>query len=249
MIRRTMDAAFLNSVVNHPEVRPWLGGDAPIDLGPALSDARNVALVSDLGGFFMEHREPGLYEVHTQFLPEGRGRHALKCVWEAMRYMFVQTDCTRLLTRIPVGNHRTLAFAAAVGWPKIFERKASCEMPNGSLSDVHYYAFDFDDWRARDKTLRGRGQWFHKRLESAKAAAGSVLPVHDDDHAHDAAVGASVLMMQAGNANKAAWLYNRWALHAGYAPIRLLNQSPVIVDVVDAVVEVRNGDMEVLLCR
>jgi hypothetical protein len=244
-----MDAGFLNSVVNHPEVRPWLGGAEPIDLTPALSDPRNVALVSDHGGFFLEWREPGLYEVHTQFLPSGRGRHAFEAVWEAMRYMFVETDCTRLLTRVPVFNRRTLAFTAAIGWRKLFERKAAWPMPNGQMSDVHYYAFDFEDWRARDRTLTAHGQWFHDRLEIAKKDVGSLLPVHDEDDAHDRAVGASVLMIRAGNAKKAVWLYNRWANHAGYASIRMIGDTPTIVDVVDAIVQMRDGDMEVMLCR
>lgn len=253
MIRRTMDAGFLNSVVNHPEVRPWLGGAEPIDLAPALSDPRNVALVSDHGGFFLEWREPGLYEVHTQFLPSGRGRHAFEAVWEAMRYMFVETDCTRLLTRVPVFNRRTLAFTAAIGWRKLFERKAAWPMPNGQMSDVHYYAFDFEDWRARDRTLAAHGQWFHDFFDREIRVRELEVPEHPEDHDHDVAVGAAVLMFRSGNSSKATHLYNRYALHSGYPTIRLIGQNPAIIDMSDAflrtVVQVKDGNMEVLLCR
>jgi hypothetical protein len=43
--------------------------------------------------------------------------------------------------------------------------------------------------------------------------------------------------------------YNIWASCSGYATITLVRQHPAIIDLLDAVVEVRAGSMEVLLCR
>jgi hypothetical protein len=56
-------------------------------------------------------------------------------------------------------------------------------------------------------------------------------------------------MALAQNPRKGVWAYNRWAVFAGYLPIALVSDAPVVIDVVDAVVTANGPDMEVLLCR
>lgn len=78
MMQRTFDAARVNYLVNHPSIRPHVGGDpeAPLDLTAAVNDHANVFLDGDHGGFACTWSAPSVFEVHTFILPEGRGAWA-----------------------------------------------------------------------------------------------------------------------------------------------------------------------------
>lgn len=115
---RTFDPAFLNEVVNHPEVRPWLGKDrvSPIDMSAVVENPVNVVLVNDHGGFVFYWREPYVYEVHTQFLPSGRGPQAQEAAREAVRYMFKAISADKILTDVPEDNGPALGLALKTGF-------------------------------------------------------------------------------------------------------------------------------------
>jgi hypothetical protein len=242
-IRRTLDATFLNRVANDDAVRPWLLGEGQIDLTVLVNDLANVALVTHGGGFFLHQISPGEYEVHSMFLPDARGGTV-----EAMRagfaYMFTQTDCHRIVTKVPDGNKAAAGLARIGGFKPLFRREG-CWNGRG----VAYHAITLDEWAMRAEALEDEGAWFHNRLEDAKREAGSQLVQHGHDPAHERSVGAAVLMFRAGRIGKALAFYNRWAAFAGYTPITIITESPTVLDVGDAVIELRNGDMEVLLCR
>lgn len=247
MARRTMDATHLNDVANDESVLPFLGfgGQGRLDLSPIINDPANVAIESEHGGFIAVNQGAGQYEVHSMFLPEGRGAGSAALAAVAFRYMFTATDALRIVTKVPASNPAAASLARAVGFRPAFERKGV--WLDGS--DVAYHALAFDAWVARDPVVLERGDWFHEQLAAAKAAVGSELPEHDDDPAHDRAVGAAVLMLQAGNPLKAALTYNQWAAFAGYAPLTIRSFTPVVIDVVDAIVAVTGETMEVLKCR
>lgn len=249
-LTRTLSADLLNAVVNHPQVRPWLGSpDVPfIDVSPLVCDPANVALVTDHGGFIFHAQGDGVYEVHTQFVPEGRGRDAAQAMWEARRYMFVETDCVELVTKVPDGNRGADSLSRLAGFEERFRREGVWQAPEGTVG-VSYRSLGIQAWSRLDDVAADEGAAFHEELEGVKAANGSARPVHPDDPAHDAAAGAASLMIKAGNAMKGVAFYNRWARLAGYQTIELLSLYPVVVDLRDAVVEVRKGRMEVLLCR
>lgn len=243
MIQRTMDATFLNEVSNHPEVRPWLGGDGVLDLGALADNPDNVLLETDGGGWVLHPLLPGVYELHTMFLPEGRGRSYFAAAREALRWMFSATDALEIVTKCPDDNGPARMAASIAGFRERFHRDDAWKPGVG----VSYQVFSIDDWFVRDKECLAAGRAFHDTLEAAKTAAGSTLPTHPDDEAHDRAVGAAVLMIRGGNMSKAVAFYNRWAIFAGYATIEAL--SPSLVDVRDAIVEVRGDAMGVLKCR
>lgn len=247
-LSRTLDPRALNAAANHPDVRPWLGGDGPLDLTGVVSDPRNICIAGEHGGFVLQGLGAGEYEVHTLIAPDGRAG-LLSAYRAGLRYVFTATDALRLVTKVPDCNRPAARLAKAAGFRELFRREACWPTPGGDRCGVAYLALGFDDWRAADDTLSADGHWFHERLETAKRDAGSEMPTHDDDDAHERAVGAAVQMIRAGNAEKAIALYNQWAGFAGYAPLGLLSLAPVIVDAGDAVLEVRNQDMEVLLCR
>lgn len=247
-LRRTLDATRLNEVANHPDVRPWLGGEGPLDLSGMISDPANFAFENDHGGFVLHRLDADLYEAHSLFLPDGRGAGVRALAEEGFRFLFTATDCMEVVTKVPEGNAAAAALARCVGFVEGFRRGAAWQGPSGPLA-VSYQSLTFDRWRSRDPMAAERGHWFHDRLETTKANAGSDLVTHPDDAAHDRAAGAAVLMAMAGRGRKAVWTYNRWALFAGYAPIHLVSEAPLVIDVVDAVVQVAGEDMEVLLCR
>lgn len=235
-IRRTLDGGFLNTVANHPKVRPHLLGEGPLDVCPAVSDPANITLQTAHGGWVLHNLGGGAYEVHSLFLPEGRGATVKVALIEALDYVFAHTDCVRLITRLPKGNVAARALARIAGFQPWFVS-----------SGDERARIELTDWSQRSAACLKAGEWFHERLEAAKAASGSTLGVHDDDPAHDHAVGAAVLMCRAGNGAKAVAQYNAWAQAAGYALIALVSLNPMIIDVVDAVLE--GPEMEVLLCR
>jgi hypothetical protein len=245
---RTLDASRLNGVANHPDVRPWLGGIGELDLSEVVSSPSNFAFEVEGGGFLCIARAPGLYEVHSLFLPDARAGRTYPAMVSAMTYMFTQTDCVELVTRVPDNNERAASLAKAGGFTCKFRREAS--WPDGeTLIGASYLSLSVDAWALASVDCRDVGHVFHDMLEAAKAETGSDLLVHADDAAHDAMVGASVLMAQNGNPAKGVAFYNRWASYAGYSPATLLSVNPPVVDVVDAVVEAGPAGMEVLLCR
>lgn len=117
------DADFLNRVVNHPSVFPWvsLGQEGPLDLSPVLDLESTVFLADETGGFLFVDCGGGLYEVHTQFLPEGRGHGVLKKAREAARYMFTRTPCLAVKTFVAYGNDAAHKLTLAMGFDEVGE--------------------------------------------------------------------------------------------------------------------------------
>lgn len=244
MIRENRDPVFWNRIANDPSVRPQVGaGTEALDLTDQLS--RSLAFADDHGGFIFEPHEIGRYELHTLILPEGRGRAVLPAFAIAARLLFAATDCTEIVTKTAGSNRAAAIMARRAGFRPIFTRKAAWH----DGTDLTFYSLSLDDWMTRDETLPAEGHAFHEMIEAAKHEAGSELPIHPDDDAHDRAAGAAVLMMLAGQAAKAAWIYSRWACLAGYQTIELINDDPPVLDVRDALVTVKAGRLEVLECR
>lgn len=249
-VRREFSAHGLNIIVNHPGVRPWVGapGTDRIDLSAVVADSRNVLLMADGGAFFLTMQEPGIYEVHSQFLPEHRGENVIAAAHDASRYMFTRTDCVEIRTKVPEGNIAAGALAKRMGWGLLFSRDKAWPTDEG-LVGCRYYSKTIDQWAAAAPGITDSGAWFHRKLEAAKVASGSELPVHDDDDAHDRYVGATVEMIAAGQIAKGLGFYNRWAPFAGYGPVSLVAMNPPVIDIGDALLAVRGDDFHVILCR
>jgi hypothetical protein len=244
MITRTMDAALLTEIANHPEVRPFLGGEpGPLDLGPVVLNPAVYCLTDGVGAFVLAPLLPSSYELHTLFPPEGKGKRVRDAAIMMFEWMFTRTDCLEIVTKCPDDNGGARWLSSALGFRERFRRDDAWAPGVG----VSYRVLSVDDWYTRSLRCREAGIEFHHMLEVAKAEAGSTLPVHAEDPAHDAAVGAACLMIKAGQVAKGAAFYSRWATFAGYATITALSDS--LVDVRDAIVEVRDGQLGVLSCR
>lgn len=249
LVSRHINADHVNIIANHPDVRPWVaGGTDAIDLTPVVDISANILLLNEHGGCFFERVGAGIFEVHTLFLPEGRGPAAVAAVKDALHWMFTQTDCIELQTKVPSGNKGALGLVRAIHGTLQFHRDAVWPGPSGMVG-CGFYSLGINDWAGKCDAAMEAGHWFHDKLEQAKAAQGAAMPVHDDDDAHDRYVGATVEMILAGQIDKALWFYNRWARFAGFAQVKQIAANPAIIDIQDAVLAIKPNDFEVLLCR
>lgn len=114
-VARSFDVQFLNRVVNDPAMEKSRLGVKNIDLTAAVSDPENIFLANEYGGFLFMKDGDG-YEVHTNFLPEGRGKVALDAARDAAAYIFTQTDAHWIRTLVPRGNVAAYALTKAMGF-------------------------------------------------------------------------------------------------------------------------------------
>lgn len=242
---RTYDFPLLDKIANMPEVRPKLGGKGDINLETTVMNPANYTFTIAVGGFIVVRIMDGVYEAHSVFTPDRRGvLMIVKLMEEVQAYMFLNTDCHLLVTKIPTG-HDGAAWLAKRGGFVLNGHQGNWD--EGKGADVMH--FPLDTWaRVCYRTLEA-GRQFHEALEAAKKLKHSELPTHEDDELHDRMAGTAVLMAQAGNVVKGVNFYNNWAVQYGYQPIVLVSEQPAVVDVGDAIVGVEGGKMEVMLCR
>ena len=234
MIQRTLKADFLNSVANHPEVRPWLGGKGDVDWQSFLDDTGNVGLVCEDGGFVFCKLADGLYEVHSQFLP---GASAIQSLRDALAWMFTHTDAAEIGTRVAADNPAARGLALGVKAKRDF----SLVTDPKTGGQVTFFSMTLANWALEDPRCVAEGIAFHDLLKSA-----GKHDDHPEDGAHDAAVGATILMCKGGQPAKAIWFYNRWAALTGYGQIRAVNADPLIIDIGGSTIALIDGQLEVI---
>ena len=251
MIRRSFDAAEINSILNSPEVFEAIklpGMKTEFDVSGVLSNPVNVLLMGDGGGIIFAQQEPGIYEVHTSFLAAHRGRNAIRASLDAYRWMFVHTDCMILQTKVPAFNKGAEKFCKIVGATREFDRKDVWLTDNGPV-DMSYWSMKYEDWLRQTPTLMESGRAFHKRLDEEMARHGVTEESHPDEDCHDLYVGVCAETIYAGQPEKAVVLYNRFARFSGYAPISLISKSPLLIDISSAVLQITNDSFKVIKCQ
>jgi hypothetical protein len=153
MIAPSKDAEFLNRVVNHPAVHPYVsfGIKGDLDLTALVADPRNVFLANEWGGFLFIRKADYVYEVHTQFVPEGRGKRALRAAKDAADYMFSRTDCLRIDTYVQLDNPAAEWLTRAVGFRKWGEA-------NILGHACYYYVLTLKEWARKLDLCQPRSQ-------------------------------------------------------------------------------------------
>lgn len=246
---RQTDATRINALMNDPSVLPWvrLPGQDSLDLAGFIANPANVALATEdgRGGILFHQHEPGIYEAHTAFLPEARGRFALAATRSMIDFMFLMTDCMELLTKVPKNNRPAEALTRAVGGVLDFEREAAWPTDHGPVA-VRYYRIDYPQWVRSCDLLPALGHEFHTKLEAENARLGIPDDLHPDDPAHDRHVGAAVGMIRCGQVGKGVILYNRWARLAGYEPIEVVSVDPLILDIRTHLLRIHGSNFEVI---
>lgn len=143
-MKRTFDASRINYLVNHPAIRPHIGGDidCELDLTAAVSDVQNIFLDGEHGGFACSWSAPDTYEIHTFVLPEGRGKWAMEFAEWGKQYLW-DKGAKHIWTRVhpdaanvkaftlkmglePAGVHRIDLGAGLVAY-ELFDRRMTCQ--------------------------------------------------------------------------------------------------------------------------
>ena len=121
-VERTLDYELVRRIVTHPKIYCHIADDgspAAADWRPIESDAVVYLLVlSDeqpAGVFTLVPQNRVCYEVHTCLLPDIWGPDALIASGKAMRWMFANTPCERIMTNVPDYNRIALRFARRSG--------------------------------------------------------------------------------------------------------------------------------------
>ena len=88
MLERCFDTDFINRVVNHPDVRPFVGDPdfGELDLSELVNRPEHWFLMGEHGGFLLMWSAPDVREVHTFVLPEGRGPWAADIRAKSIEY-------------------------------------------------------------------------------------------------------------------------------------------------------------------
>lgn len=114
ILSRSFDVAHINEVINHPEVRPFIGGDGEIDITPAVIEKQNVFLMGEHGGFMLAWSAPNVHEIHTFILPSGRGSWAREAAQELIAFCRKNGD-RMIWTKVPKGRKNVEAFTRRAG--------------------------------------------------------------------------------------------------------------------------------------
>jgi hypothetical protein len=117
-IDRATSADFANLVLNHSSVRDDVADpkSGKIDVSAIIDSPAHMILQAQHGILFFARIFEGIWETHAAILPEGRGEWAVEFCREGQIYMFCQTDCVEILTRIPVPHKASKALAVRSGF-------------------------------------------------------------------------------------------------------------------------------------
>lgn len=243
------DVERVNAIANHEAVLPTISaGLESLDVGPLVADPRNAIILGEHGFMVFTPGKPAnmIYEAHTSVLPEGRGPWTVLFVRACLHWIFTKTAIIEIFTRCPhlanLGSTKRLA--EAIGGTFMFTSELGYAHQNGMIpADI--YSLSILEWVRTAPGLEQRGEWFHKRLELEYERLGRREPNHPDDEAHDRYVGTACEMIFAGNIEKGVQIYNRFATMSQYAPLLVMNQEPLMLDIQDAHIIVRNEDFYV----
>lgn len=247
MLEHHFTAKRINEIVNHPSIYSFVKGfnTEPLDLTSVISNQNNIGLVGEYGCVIFIKHQSGIYEFHTSVLPEGRGEWMVNGSKFAFNWMFTHTDAFELLTKCPYGNVAAKAGAKIVGCSLRFTTLPIWPVEE-KLVAVDVYSIILQEWVKDASNLVELGNWFHEQLEDKCKISNISLNPHEDDENHNRYVGATIEMLKNGQVIKAIAFYNRWAIMAGYYPIKLLSLNPITVDIRDCALRISENDFDVI---
>jgi len=239
---RTLDGNIFNKIANHPDVRPFLGGNGPLDFTTFCEDIKNFCLLTDNGdgGYMVESMGNGFYKVHTLALKSARGRPMVDLMAEGFKYLFTATDCTELSTYVPDGSIAAKRFTELAKFKPTYRRE-NCYIMGDNTVGLQFYTMTYQDWLLNSDECQITGQKFHQFIE-----ANLDHENHPEDEVHDKFVGATMMCCEEGNSVKGIALYNKWAALSGYEPAQILCLNPLTINIDTAILEQSKSGMDVL---
>lgn len=112
--QRSHDVEALNALLNHPRIRPNMGGEGVLDGAPLL----DIFYLSDTGGMLF-HGSEGIYEGHYLFTAPAPYELALGMVRACML-----EEAELVWGRVPVGNRAARIFTRRIGFTSLGIRAA-----------------------------------------------------------------------------------------------------------------------------
>lgn len=146
MMTPTTDVAAVNAIANHPDVRPWLGGEGPADLGPLMASPGTQTFLMPGAAFVLHAVGGGVYNAHSLFQPEAR-RYSRRAMREVLDTMFA-AGAKEVWTMIPDGNDAAAALAKLGGFVQIGCCARMFPEPGGPVG-IKTLALRGADWHAR----------------------------------------------------------------------------------------------------
>lgn len=151
MIERTHDMELVASIIEHPAIRPHVGDDdaefKAIDI-----DVLNWMLVrldsGEASGVFLVHAQNSYcFEMHTCLLPSMHGPMASRAAQLLLQWAFEETQCAKMITRVPYYNRRALRFARANGMKQEGINRSSY-MHRGVMIDQIMLGIKKEEWKS-----------------------------------------------------------------------------------------------------
>jgi hypothetical protein len=196
------------------------GSDGALDLTAAVHDPRNVLLSSQHGCLIFARLSPGIYEVHSAVLPEGRGRWAADFARACLHWMFTRTDALEIVTKCPRGNLAARTLALHVGMKPAFVVPDAWEI-KGRKVDCEIMSLPLQSWLVTAPGLVERGDWVAAQMASSNVR----LTARDDQEARRQ-VGLAFEMFLSGQIHKGVVFLGRWARMAGYGTAEVVSERP-----------------------
>ena len=126
MICSINDFEKVHSILSHESVYPYITDDSCPDkpdenLGRIFLDepAVKVLMPNDNCLFILVPVTTNVYNVHTNILPDGRGKSGVLAGKHGAMWMFDNTDCTSIISFTPDFNRQALMYARFVGMKRI----------------------------------------------------------------------------------------------------------------------------------
>src|SRR5215813_5666679 len=140
LVERSFDAKEANRIANDPSVysQAFPTSSEKCDLTAFVEDPRNVLLMAEGGCLLFAADEDGIYELHTNFLPDFRGVNALWVSRAAYYWMFTHTLCMQIWTRVPAFNRAAALMARKIGFVPQFTTEKAWQRAEGPC-DLKYY--------------------------------------------------------------------------------------------------------------
>lgn len=146
---RTHDVKFIDLIMKHPDVYPWITDDGSDD------DFTVERIVGDDRFYFISPNEYTVFanfpintvtwEIHTCILKPGRGKTAIDSAQKMLAYMFGQTPCQKLISWVPKPYKHVLRFALTNGL-KIEGLLKDSYLKYGKLHDLTLVGITKGDW-------------------------------------------------------------------------------------------------------
>jgi hypothetical protein len=237
MIERQINPEFVNQLINHPEVRPYVDDtEGYIDVSSQIVNKDNYFLTGEFGGVAYIKIFPYIYEVHSFFLPEGRGQ------WGK----FTRTDAYELTTRIPNSHVAAKKAALSAGFQFYMSHEKACKF-EGNIDDIDVYNITLSNWIIGSEHLENLGRVIHEMMHDAAEKLHIDTPPHGDLISHNKFVGAAYLMVCAGQIKKGVAVYNRFAMMARHRTIALVSENPPVIRFDIGLLHIKpGGELEVV---